>query len=738
MDFKELCSRVLPIPRKVTPLESTPLFLPQGSKIALSVPAAEAGPAKTAVTDLTAWLTCHCGEDCFSPNGFPVVLALDETPAEVDANAEEGYCLTVTAGGITVAGFGEKGLLYGVLTLTQLARWENGRLSLPALEILDWPENSYRGLFIESRYGSNIMEKDEWFAMIDDLASKKLNVANICLYGCWSIQYDDRVSEYMYIPLRKYPQLKTPMTVRYFDPRKNEWVDYETLPPIFRDDLLGQIIAYGKEKGVTVIPLWNSLGHNTLLPAQLPQTSAKTESGEPTLYGFCTNDEATYEVLFNIYDQIIDEYLIPNGIDIFHIGLDEVQDGRGRNVADLKDLDKVRSPWCKCPKCRDKSKGELFIAHTVRLIRHLKDRGMKTVMMYWDMLLPGPRAYTENILEDFIAAAKEADILDVLMLDWWTYLGTKEALDFDSMHPELNIRSVAKPWNGYYIWDLLTNAMPNVQLLAEMNHRDKGLGIIAYATWDRSYDLTHDAIADYAWDCEQAGSPEKITDRYVRRNFAPLYDRVRHAYRLVFDWILESRPWTTEDPQRRILSNSSLMLTHLMYYHHYAGVKAGKPHPRNFLGEALERILPIRHDVERSLYTISALCLEAIAIFNEAAADPRCNQAIAKRMAYECDNYLCVCRDWMAILRMYDLCNAGNDKAVAPIARARQEARKALIAHAMDAKEHCTTASLTLRNHSIFMQQFGDIADYVESTDKPQLDLLNIQLILTERSHKLR
>jgi len=738
MDFQELCSRVLPIPRKAVPLEGMPLTLTQNCKIALSAPHAEHGPAKTAVNDLTAWFTGHCGKDCFESEGFPVTLALEKAPAEVNANAEEGYRLTATADGITVIGFGETGLLYGVLTLTQLAGWENGKLELPALEILDWPENPYRGLFIESRWGSNIMEKDEWFAMIDDLASKKMNVANICLYGCWAIQYDNRVSEYLYIPLRKYPQLQTPMTVRYFDPEKNQWVDYETLPPIFRDDLLGQIIAYGREKGVTVIPLWNSLGHNTYLPAQLPQTSAKTESGEPTLYGFCTNDEATYELLFDIYDQIIDEYLIPNGIDIFHIGLDEVQDGRGRNAADLKNLDNVRSPWCKCPKCRDKSKGALFIPFTIKLIKHLKEKGMKTVMMYWDMLLPGPRAYTENILEEFIAAAKEADVLDVLMLDWWTYLSKKEALDFDSMHPELNVRSVAKPWNGYYIWDLLTNAMHNTQLLAEMNHRDNGLGIISYATWDRSYDLTHDATADFAWNYEQAGFLADITDRYVRRNFGPRYEQVRHAYRLVFDWILENRYTSTNDPDRRILANSGVMMSMLMYYHQYAGIAKGKPFPRNYLGEALEKVLAMRQDVERCLYTVSALSQEAIAIFDEAAADTRCNQAIAKRMAYECHNYLCICRDWMAILKIYDLCQAGKFKAAAPIARARQEARKALIQNALDSKEYCTVASLTLRNHSIFMQQFADIADYVETNDDPKLDLMNFMPFLSKQSMMLR
>jgi len=176
----------------------------------------------------------------------------------------------------------------------------------------------------------------------------------------------------------------------------------------------------------------------------------------------------------------------------------------------------------------------------------------------------------------------------------------------------------------------------------------------------------------------------------------------------------------------------------LMYYHQYAGIAKGKPFPRNYLGEALEKVLAMRQDVERCLYTVSALSQEAIAIFDEAAADTRCNQAIAKRMAYECHNYLCICRDWMAILKIYDLCQAGKFKAAAPIARARQEARKALIQNALDSKEYCTVASLTLRNHSIFMQQFADIADYVETNDDPKLDLMNFMPFLSKQSMMLR
>jgi len=659
-----------------------------------------------------------------------ITLALGEAPENVSF-AEQAYAIKIDQTGVKLTGFGPRGVYYAAVTFVQML----GSREIPCCEILDWPDMGFRGHVIETRLGSDLMEKEDWFAMIDDFAAQKINHLQVNVYGCWVVQYDGRVSEYLFVPLEGYPELKTGFHLKYYSPTQDKWIEADKLPPMFEKNFFGDLVAYGYERGVKVFPGFNSYGHNTLIPHTYPELSAKDEDGNPSYSGFCTANPDVYKLLFSAYDQLIDKYMKPYGSDCIALQLDEVWAEIGQYAGDIFSK---RSPWCKCPKCRDQSKGQLFIPFTIKLIKHLKEKGMKTVIMYWDMLLPGVRAYSTNILDDFIAAAKEADVLDVLMLDWWTYLSKKEALDFDSMHPELNIRGIAKPWNGYYVWDILNNAMPNVQLLAEMNHRDKGLGIVAYATWDRSYDLTHDAIADYAWDYERSGSLDEITDRYVRRNFAPRYEQTRHAYRLVFDWILENRYTSTEDPKRRILSNSGLMMSTLMYYYQYAGISSDKPFPRNFLGEALEKALSMRHDVERCLYIISALSQEALAIFNEAAADPRCNQAIARRMAYECHNYLCICRDWISILQMYDLCQAGQVKAVVPIARARQEARKTLIGHAMDAKEHCTTASLTLRNHSIFMQQFADIADYVESNDAPKLDLLNIMPILRKQSLKLR
>ena len=54
-------------------------------------------------------------------------------------------------------------------------RWDSRGCTVPALEILDWPDNPIRAYKEECRYGSNMMEKQDWLDMIDDLSSKKIN-----------------------------------------------------------------------------------------------------------------------------------------------------------------------------------------------------------------------------------------------------------------------------------------------------------------------------------------------------------------------------------------------------------------------------------------------------------------------------------------------------------------------------------------------------------------------------------
>ncbi|MBO5340651.1 MAG: family 20 glycosylhydrolase [Oscillospiraceae bacterium] len=725
---------IQPVPQQVTALSGEGLKLASTSKFCVTAPAAEKGPVKTAAEDIKAFLTAKCGEDCFAADGIPVTLELGTAPAGVK-NEKEAYRIRVDAEGVTITGFGDSGLFYGVGSFKQMCKWDNRGACIPAVEILDWPDNALRGYKQECRYGSNVMERQGWLDMIDDLAAKKMNYVCVGLYGCWELQYDGRVAESLYLPLKDYPQLQTPMTIKYYSPTEGKWINCETLPPIFRDDFFGEIVRYAKDRGVDVVPGFNSFGHNTLFPRMLPEVAPKNEDGTSNPNGFCTANPETYKLLFSAYDQIIDEYLTPNGITAFSIHLDEVWDQYG---VDVNDPYTLKRAWCQCPECRGKERAEIFTEHAIKLIKYLKEKGMKSIFMAHDMV-SGKQSKLGNISELFRSRIKEEGLEDVLVFGWWWYEDVKELVDFACHPDDVGLRSVINPWNGYYIWSLLTNPLRNVQIMAEMNHNSKcGEGMQLYALWDRSYDRVHDCFADYGWNFEGTGSVNDVTERYVARHFAPLQDKVLRAFRLV-DWITESRaPYSDpEKPSQGVLSHRRTLQGISYYSSCYFNVK--EPYPRHFPGSPMTRlVLPKRWDHERLFYTASSMAKEAQAIFEEAANTAGCDREMALRMAYECCNYQVLVEDWIAFLQIYDLTHGGDQKKIAPIARARQAARLELMAMCEQVKEKFALEGATMRNHSIFMQTFADIAEYIENTDQPALDLLDITAITSPELRNLR
>lgn len=729
MNLQELKARVLPCPKQFALLQADGLLLTCNSRVFLQ----PEGVDDTTLAAVEDHLQKHIGKDClcFSENTVSITLRLGEPDFPME-NREEGYRLTVTGDDVYITGFGQTGLLYGIVTFCQLLRWHNGTAELPALEILDWPEMKMRGLFIETRYGTNVMEKEDWFQMLDRALEKKLNVMHIGIYGCWTVQYDGRVSEYLYVPVPGYPRLKTPMTVKYYSPQQDRWIDYEKLPPMYREDFFGEVVRYGKERGITVYPTWNSLGHNTLAPTQYPETSARDETGQPSYTGFCTSREDTYDLLFAAYDHIIDNYLKPNGVTTFCIGMDEVMDGVGQHT---KDVLKRRSPWCKCPQCVSRGKADIFVEHIMKQLRHLLSKGMETVVIYGDELRGSHETRTtvgggKKLME----ALEKEGLKDKLLVTWWSYTDIAAKLDFHDLCPELGLRSVVTPMTGYYHWQVLTHPMRNIQMLAEVGNKEKAEGIDAYSSWDKSYDRTYDAVAEYGWDYEKTGTPADVTYRYSLRNFPSMAEECARALRLM-ELITEVRVKNIENPDSAVVSNSFVM-RHLLSYYDYSYVEAGKPYPRNFPGEPLELLLESRPIYDRVLLENAAMAKQAMEIFQSVAEAPGCDQALARRYAYECHNYLCAAEDYIALLRMYDLRFENANEKIARLAHARHQARLKLMEDCEKSKELYILEGLTMRNHSIYLQMFADIRQAAEQGK--QLDMLNLTEIFSERFWSLR
>ena len=721
-EFELAVNRIVPVPKQVKKLAGKAFVL--DGKATVSAPTAAFGPVMTAGQRVQA-LFPQAGEKT-------VTLKLEKAPFRARC-AQEGYRLTVTQKAIELIGYGERGLLYGVITLQQLAK---GVSVIPALTVTDWPDNPTRGFKEESRFGSDQMERQDWLDMLEDMANRKLNTVVISLYGCWGVQYDGVCSEYLFLPLKRHPALATPKKVKYFSPTQNQWIESEDLPPIYRDNFLDDIFRTARDLGIQIVPLWNAYGHNTFLPRNIPEVAAVDENGVSQKNSFCTSNPATYELLFSIFDQIIDDYMIPYGMTSFNIGLDEVKGGMGK---DPEDIFRVCDAWCQCPACRGQDKGDLFINHAMKLITHLKAKGMKSVYLACDMLDPKRAGGKQlgDVCEKLLAAVKEADVADTLVISWWAYHNIPEKLMVKTLYPERGLRNIVAPWNGYQMWCVALQPLGNIHLIGQVNHKDGGEGMVAYSIWDRSQDRVHDALAEYSWNYEAAGAPNDVTRRYAQRHFPGATHEAYRAYRLM-DYAVEqrySKVWSF--PEAEHVSMLDLLFYRLNHYI-FAYPKAGAPYPRVFLDETLEWALTMREDLERALYTGSATAREAMNTFLELAKKPGCDSFQAMRQAYECHNYLTLMEDWLAIFEMHDRLSSGDNATAAAIARSRSWERIALMRRCEDTKEAFVVKAMTMRQHSIFLQLYEDIAAWCEAHPTEKLDILDMRHVLSDRSWWLR
>jgi hexosaminidase len=195
-----------------------------------------------AAEQLRSWMKAQAGLEVSiaskdSPGGGALPVLLDREgekdeplalPGEqVGANSREAYDLAVTDKGVKIHARSSAGIFYGLQTLRQLLEGQSPKAALPVVEIRDWPALAFRGTMVDISHGPLPTAK-EIERQIDFLARWKAN------------QY------YVYsensIELTGYPLLN-PGDAR-----------------LSKDDVR-QIVAYGRQRHVDVIPNFDLYGH---------------------------------------------------------------------------------------------------------------------------------------------------------------------------------------------------------------------------------------------------------------------------------------------------------------------------------------------------------------------------------------------------------------------------------------------------------------------------------------------
>ena len=331
-----------------------------------------------------------------------IQLKIDET-----IKNGEGYRLSVTYDKVTVSGSSPQGVFYGIQTLRQLLPSSQdiagSDITIPAVEIEDFPRYSYRGMHLD--VARHFFPVDFIKKYINLIALHKMNTFH------WHLTEDQGWR----IEINKYPELTKVGAWRngtiighYTEAYRNDQTRYGGF---YTQEEIKEIVAYAAERHIAVIPEIELPGHSGAAIASYPYLSCFPE--EPTIvrndlmsekskelqkagtvkvvqetWGvmddvYCAGKEETFEFLEGVLEEVVE--LFPSAY--IHIGGDECPKGN----------------WERCPHCKRRKKEEgLADAHELqsyfiqRMEKFLNSKGKNIIG--WDEILEGGLAPNATVM----------------------------------------------------------------------------------------------------------------------------------------------------------------------------------------------------------------------------------------------------------------------------------------------------------------------------------------------------
>jgi hypothetical protein len=280
----------------------------------------------------------------------------------------EGYILRTDKNVTLVAGSDDRGAFYGLQSLRQLIFKEDKQVRIRGVQIRDWPEKQFRGIYLYLpgrdnipffkrfvrdymalyKYNTLIMEMGASMRLDShpELNSGWVEFARDCNYSCRNY------------PLSSFHEVD--QNSSHQDTADGNFLEKEEVADLVR------WIAKNK---IELVPALASFTHSYYLLTKHRDLAAVPENKWPDIY--CPSNPKCYPLVFEVYDEYID-LLKPKMV---HIGHDE-----------------LFLPVGSSPHCRDEDIGELFGKDVKTIHDHLSSRGIKTAL-WGDMLLQSVRGH---------------------------------------------------------------------------------------------------------------------------------------------------------------------------------------------------------------------------------------------------------------------------------------------------------------------------------------------------------
>ena len=319
--------RVVPLPNEITPMEGKAFTL--DNRVKILYPEGDADMQRNAGF-LARYVLESTGKtlavEAGATGSHAIVLRLG-----LQTENPEAYLLEVNEDQVTITGSSAAGVFYGIQTLRKsLPVAKDAQVVLPPVRVNDAPRFAYRGMMLD--VCRHFFSLDSVKRYIDMLALHNINRFH------WHLTDDQGWR----IEIKKYPQLTQIGSQRKETVIGRNSGKYDGIPygGYYTQEEAREIVAYAKDRYITVIPEFEMPGHMQGVLAAFPELGC---TGGPydvwTQWGvsedvICAGNDKSLELIKDVLAELIE--IFPS--EYIHVGGDECPKTR----------------WEKCPKCQAK------------------------------------------------------------------------------------------------------------------------------------------------------------------------------------------------------------------------------------------------------------------------------------------------------------------------------------------------------------------------------------------------
>ncbi|WP_439130978.1 beta-N-acetylhexosaminidase [Polaribacter sp.] len=297
---------------------------------------------------------------------------------QIDENlTDEAYELTVENNKIIICAQNNTGWFYGVQTLQQLCDYNSyyskyeKYIKVKDVKIVDAPRFKWRAFMLdEARYFKGIKQVK---MLLDEMAFLKMNVFH------WHL-VDDQGWR---IEIKKYPKL-TQIGAK----RKSTQVgplqwespiqSGEPHQGFYTQEQIKEIVAYAKERQITVVPEIEMPGHSTAAIASYTWLgTSKNKIEVPIKFGVGKDVyDVTNQRVLQFLKDVLDEVMVLFPSKVIHIGGDEVKYNHWKNSATVQKYMKAHNL---------ETPADLQVYFTNNISKYLQSKGRR--MMGWNEIM---------------------------------------------------------------------------------------------------------------------------------------------------------------------------------------------------------------------------------------------------------------------------------------------------------------------------------------------------------------